>query len=99
MGSPSTDVVAADTWPPLPVDAWRDTYATLHMWSQVVGTLALGLSPLTNQYWNTARQGTSRGLGARAPPAAPRRVTATFDFVAHQPVPACLARRAPTVSP
>ena len=54
--------MAADTWPPLPLDAWRDTYATLHMWSQVVGKLALGLSPLTNHYWNTALQVTPRGL-------------------------------------
>jgi hypothetical protein len=29
-------------WPSLPLDAWRDTYATLHMWTQIVGKLALG---------------------------------------------------------
>ena len=27
-------------WPPLP-DAWKDTYATLHMWTQVVGKIRL----------------------------------------------------------
>jgi acyl-CoA reductase-like NAD-dependent aldehyde dehydrogenase len=26
-----------ERWPALPYDAWKDTYATLHMWTQVVG--------------------------------------------------------------
>ena len=25
------------TWPPLPLAAWADTCATLHMWTQIVG--------------------------------------------------------------
>ena len=28
----------SDAWPALPFDAWQDTYATLHMWTQIVGT-------------------------------------------------------------
>src|SRR5256885_6050285 len=56
------DVATRDRWPALPLEEWRDTYATLHMWTQVVGKLALGLSPLTNHYWNTALQITPRGL-------------------------------------
>src|SRR5437660_4168187 len=84
MASPSTDVVAADTWPPLPLDAWRDTYATLHMWSQVVGKLALGLSPLTNHYWNTALQITPRGLATLPLTVDRRLITITFDFLSHR---------------
>src|SRR5437762_7281540 len=84
MASPSTDVVAADTWPPLPLDAWRDTYATLHMWSQVVGKLALDLSPLTNHYWNTALQITPRGLATLPLTVDRRAVTVAFDFVSQQ---------------
>ncbi len=98
MPSPTIDAVAAVTWPPLPLDAWRDTYATLHMWTQVVGKLALGLSPLTNHYWNTALQVTSRGLATLALTADHRSVTATFDFVAHQLVLECSDGRAATVS-
>src|SRR5256885_14965505 len=26
-----------DCWPPLPYASWKDTYATLHMWTQIVG--------------------------------------------------------------
>ena len=98
MPSPTIDAVAAVTWPPLPLDAWRDTYATLHMWTQVVGKLALGLSPLTNHYWNTALQVTSRGLATLALTADHRSVTATFDFVAHQLVLECSDGRVATVS-
>ena len=28
----------SDTWPALRFDTWQDTYATLHMWTQIVGT-------------------------------------------------------------
>src|SRR2546422_7848640 len=62
MPSPSIESVALDAWPPLPLDGWRDTYVTLQLWTQVVGKLALALSPLTNHYWNTALQITPRGL-------------------------------------
>src|SRR5881409_3026956 len=84
MPSPSIESVAVGAWPPLPLDGWRDTYATLHMWTQVVGKLALGLSPLTNHYWNTALQITPRGLATLPLPVGRRLVTVTFDFVSHQ---------------
>ena len=84
MPSPSIESVAADAWPALPLDEWRDTFDTLHMWTQVVGKLALGLSPLTNHYWNTALQVTSRGLATLPLTTGHRSVTATFDFIAHQ---------------
>ena len=80
----ATDVAIRELWPALPLEEWRDTYATLHMWTQVVGKLALGLSPLTNHYWNTALQITPRGLATLPLTADHRSVTATFDFVAHQ---------------
>jgi len=73
-----------NAWPALPLEAWRDTYDTLHMWTQVVGKLALALSPLTNHYWNTALQITPRGLATLPLPVGRRLVTVTFDFVSHQ---------------
>src|SRR2546421_10094937 len=84
MASPSIESLALDAWPSLPLDGWRDTYVTLHMWTQVVGKLALGLSPLTNHYWNTALQIPPRGL-ATLPLTVDRRIiTITFDFLSHQ---------------
>jgi uncharacterized protein DUF5996 len=76
--------VAAGAWPSLPLDAGRDTYDTLHMWTQVAGKLALGLSPLTNHYWNTALQITPRGLATLPLTAGRRALTVAFDLVSHQ---------------
>jgi len=78
-----------DTWPALPLDAWRDTYATLHMWTQIVGKLCVALTPLTNHFWNSTLQVTSRGLVTPTLRSGERSLTITFDFVAHQLVLQC----------
>ena len=80
----TTDVATRDLWPALPLEGWRDTYATLHMWTQIVGKLALSLSPLTNHYWNTALQITARGLATLPLTVDRRLVTVTFDFLSDQ---------------
>src|SRR3989454_12492098 len=84
MPAPSIESLAADAWPSLPLDRWRDTYDTLHLWTQLAGKLALALSPLTNHYWNTALQITPRGLATLPLPVDRRLVTVTVDFVSHQ---------------
>ena len=32
-------------WPELPLAAWKDTYATLHLWTQIVGKIRLAQTP------------------------------------------------------
>ena len=32
-----------ENWPELPLAHWQDTYATLHMWTQIVGKIRLEL--------------------------------------------------------
>ncbi len=76
-------------WPALPLDSWRDTYATLHMWTQVVGKVCLALTPLTNHFWNIAFRVTSSGLMTPTLPAGGRMLTMTFDFLDHQLVIRC----------
>src|SRR3954449_5831070 len=76
-------------WPPLPLDAWRDTYATLHMWTQIVGKVCLALMPPANHFWNIAFQISARGLVTPAMPIDHRALTITFDFVDHQLVMQC----------
>jgi len=44
-----------EPWPALPYEAWKDTCATLHMWTQVVG-----------KAWAIAMQVTSRSVHADA---------------------------------
>jgi len=73
-----------ERWPPLPLAAWRDTYATLHMWTQIVGKVCLALTPRTNHFWNIAFQISARGLVTPILPAGTRTLTIAFDFVEHQ---------------
>ena len=77
--------MASGRWPALPLAAWRDTYDTLHMWSQVVGKLALATTPLSNHYWNVAFQFASYGLVTQPMTVDEgRTLTAAFDFVGHE---------------
>jgi hypothetical protein len=73
-----------ERWPPLPLDGWRDTYATLHMWAQVVGKICLALTPLTNHFWNIALQITPSGLTTPTMTAGPVAATIAFDFIEHR---------------
>ena len=70
-------------WPPLPLAPWRDTYATLHMWTQIVGKTRLALAPMQNHWWQVALYVTSRGLTTSAMPAGARTCSVDFDFVDH----------------
>jgi hypothetical protein len=71
-------------WPALPYDEWHDTYATVHLWSQIVGKVALALAPPINHCWGSALQVTPHGLVTRPLPLEERTFTIEFDFVDHQ---------------
>ena len=79
-----------EPWPELPLQLWRDTYATLHMWTQIVGKVCLALTPKVNQYWNIAFQVSSRGLATPAMPCGGgRTLNMTFDFISHELIAKC----------
>ena len=73
-----------DPWPALPLDAWLDTYATLHMWTQIVGKTRLALSPMENHWWQVTLLPTARGLVAPAMPAGNLTLDVEFDFLDHR---------------
>ena len=73
-----------EPWPALPYDAWRDTYATLHMWSQIVGKIAVALAPPVNHSWAVTLRLTARGLTTLPLPHGMRSFTIEFDFIDHQ---------------
>ncbi len=81
--SPSS-VTRPSAWPSLPLDGWRDSYATLHMWTQIVGKTRLALAPMQNHWWQVALYVTERGLSTSAMPSDGRSVTVEFDFIDHQ---------------
>ena len=74
----------SDVWPSLPLDEWRDTYATLHMWTQIVGKIRLVQSPLENHWWNTVLYVTSRGLTTSPIPYQDFTFQIDFDFIDHR---------------
>src|SRR5580658_2430976 len=71
-------------WPELPLDAWQDTYATLHMWTQIVGKVRLALTPLINHWWEVPLYVNARGLTTSAIPYADGIFEIQFDFVEHK---------------
>ncbi len=72
-----------DVWPALPYDEWKDTYATLHMWSQVVGKIALAQAAPVNHSWAVSLRVTARGLTTRVLPHGRRSFTMAFDLIDH----------------
>jgi hypothetical protein len=76
-------------WPALPFESWRETYATVHMWTQVVGKIALALTPRVNHFWNVAFHVTPRGLTTPLMAAGDVRLTMIFDFVDHRLIVEC----------
>jgi Family of unknown function (DUF5996) len=70
--------------PSLPFDSWKDTLATLHMWTQVVGKVRLKLCPLVNHFWNVTFYLTARGMTTSAMPYERGTVEVRFDFIDHK---------------
>ena len=83
MNQPTNQISAANAWQPLPLADWQDTYATLHMWTQIVGKIRLTLTPLINHYWNVPLYVTPRGLTTSAIPYQNRIFEIRFDFIEH----------------
>jgi hypothetical protein len=73
-----------NTWPELPLDAWQDTYATLHMWTQIVGKVRLALSPRVNHWWEVPLYVNARGLTTSAIPCGDGIFEIRFDFIDHK---------------
>jgi hypothetical protein len=71
-------------WPQLPLDSWRDTYATLHMWTQIVGKVRLRLTPLVNHWWNVPLYVDARGLTTSRIPYGHKAFEVWFDFIRHE---------------
>jgi hypothetical protein len=72
-----------EAWPPLPLSEWHDTYATLHMWTQIVGKVRLALSPHLNHWWEVPLYVTARGLTTSPMPYGADLLEIQFDFLDH----------------
>jgi len=72
-----------DPWPELPTAAWRDTCATLQLWTQIVGKIRLTKSPWLNHSWHVTLYVTPRGLTTSPIPDGARTFQIDFDFIDH----------------
>jgi hypothetical protein len=73
-----------ECWPALPLESWKDTCATLHMWTQMVGKVRLRLTPLVNHWWNVPLYVSARGLSTSLIPYGERGFELWFDFIGHR---------------
>jgi hypothetical protein len=76
-------VSGLEDWPDLPLGAWADTCATLHLWTQVVGKIRLAHAPMMNHWWQVPLYVTCRGLTTSPIPYGPRSFQLDFDFRDH----------------
>jgi len=79
----SQPIQTPEPWPALPLDAWEDTRATLHMWTQIVGKVRLAQTPLVNHWWNVPLYVSARGLTTTAMPYGSTFFEMEFDFIDH----------------
>ena len=71
-------------WPALPLGEWRDTYKTLHMWTQIVGKVRMALFPPMNHWWHVTLYVNARGLTTGPVPYPAGIFEIQFDFQKHE---------------
>ena len=75
--------MTTERWPALPYAEWRETYATLQLWTQIVGKIRLARTPWLNHSWHVALYVTSNGLTTSPIPDGQRTFEMRFDFNRH----------------
>ncbi len=72
-----------EIWPALPFEEWKETYATLHLWTQIAGKIRLQQMPPINHCWQVTLYVTARGLTTGPMPHGTRTFQLDFDFIDH----------------
>jgi hypothetical protein len=84
LSTSAIETQTALTWPELPFDAWKDTCATLHLWTQIVGKIRLVQTPWLNHSWHVPLYLTARGMTTSPIPYGARTFDIDFDFIDHR---------------
>lgn len=71
-------------WPSLPLEAWDDTFATLHRLTQIVGKIRLAQTPWINHSWHVPLYVTAQGLTTSPIAHGTRTFEIAFDFLRHR---------------
>ena len=77
-------ILKENPFPPLPLDEWRPTKNTLHLYLQIVGKIRLGMHPRLNHWWHVPFYVSSRGLTTGSIPVHNGNFEIEFDFVKHR---------------
>jgi hypothetical protein len=73
-----------NTFPEMPLDAWRPTKNTLHLYCQIVGKIRLAMHPRINHWWHVPLYVSPRGLSTRTIPFHDGNFEIEFDFRSHK---------------
>ena len=71
-------------FPEMPLDAWRPTKNTLHLYCQIVGKIRLAMHPRVNHWWHVPLYVSARGLTTRPIPYRGGNFEIEFDFRDHE---------------
>jgi hypothetical protein len=71
-------------FPPLPLEQWKQTKNTLHLYLQIVGKIRLALFPRQNHWWHVPFYVSTRGLSTRPIPYKNGSFEIEFDFLEHK---------------
>lgn len=71
-------------WPQLSYKKSKDTYETLHMWTQIVGKINLAVAPWRNHSWHVTLHLTPTGLTTLEMPYKDKHFQIDFDFINHK---------------
>lgn len=72
------------SFPEMPLDAWRPTKNTLHLFCQIVGKIRLAMHPRINHWWHVPLYVSPRGLTTRTIPYTGGNFEIEFDFKTHK---------------
>ncbi len=78
---PSQGATAA--WPDIPYDAWHETCAGLHLYTQIVGKYRLARTPWVNHSWHATLYVYARGLTSSVVPDGPGGIEVQLDLIDH----------------
>ncbi len=70
-------------WPVLSYEKGKDTFETLHMWTQIVGKIKLATLPWVNHSWHVTLHIVSYGLTTQTLPYKDQNFQIDFDFIDH----------------
>lgn len=72
------------TFPDIPLEAWRPTKNTLHLYCQIVGKIRLAMHPRLNHWWHVPLYVSPRGLTTRRIPYSGGSFEIEFDLIDHR---------------